>query len=146
MKRTHFKLKHNLGELEFSFSFCFLFTGISLKTHLAFFVDVEYKLCLKQTFAKVPFVKERRKLCPFSLHHLSCASIKVITSNKTSNRNHRKISISEYDYDGEYTLPSSRPPAIREPPGAFSGGPRLQLLLLLLRPAMLVSLFHVRLR
>ncbi|KAH0812026.1 hypothetical protein GEV33_010765 [Tenebrio molitor] len=27
----------------------------------------------------------------------------------------------EYDYDGEYTLPSNGPPPIQEPPGAFSG-------------------------
>lgn len=34
--------------------------------------------------------------------------------------------VSEYDYDGEYTLPSNGPPPIREPPGAFSTGSRLE--------------------
>ncbi|CAG9857279.1 unnamed protein product [Phyllotreta striolata] len=32
--------------------------------------------------------------------------------------------ISEYDYEGEYTLPSNGPPPIREPPGAFSAASR----------------------
>ncbi|XP_018561250.1 neurotrimin-like isoform X2 [Anoplophora glabripennis] len=38
-------------------------------------------------------------------------------------RNIDESKISEYDYDGEYTLPSNGPPPIQEPPGAFSGAP-----------------------
>lgn len=30
------------------------------------------------------------------------------------------IFVLEYDYEGEYTLPSNVPPPLQEPPGAFS--------------------------
>ncbi|XP_019867355.1 neurotrimin isoform X2 [Aethina tumida] len=43
-----------------------------------------------------------------------------------SERDLEDTRISEYDYDGEYTLPSNGPPPIREPPGAFSTGSRLE--------------------
>ncbi|KAJ8918967.1 hypothetical protein NQ315_016869 [Exocentrus adspersus] len=32
-------------------------------------------------------------------------------------------SFPEYDYEGEYTLPSNGPPPIQEPPGAYSSAP-----------------------
>lgn len=41
-------------------------------------------------------------------------------------RNFDEGRISEYDYDGEYTLPSNGPPPIQEPPGAFSRASSLE--------------------
>ncbi|XP_017781806.1 PREDICTED: lachesin-like isoform X3 [Nicrophorus vespilloides] len=46
---------------------------------------------------------------------------RVSSSDKTSDDD----SNPEYDYDGEFTLPSNRPPAIQDLPGAFSGSAQL---------------------